>query len=90
MVLDFSTTEPLADYRQAIELANRIAGERFGEVMMLFWYDRDRDFAPQHTSECHFDRAVSGYVDYGIHHGANLVVVIEAGRFVFYYTQLEP
>ena len=45
---------------------------------------------PQHTSECHFDSAVPGYVDYGIHHGANLVVVIEAGRFVFYYTQLEP
>lgn len=58
---------------------------------MLSWYDRDRDFeSPQHASECHLDSAVPGYVDYAVQHGANLVVVIEAGRFVFYYTQLEP
>lgn len=90
-VLDFSTTKLLSDYREAIELASRIAREHFGEVMMLSWYDRDRDFeSPQHASECHLDSAIPGYVDYGISHGANLVVVIEEGRFVFYFTQIEP
>lgn len=90
-LLDIATPKPLADYREAIELANRITRERFGEVMMLSWYDRDRDFeSPQHASECHLDSAIPGYVDYGVHHGATLVAVIEAGRFVFYYTDLEP
>lgn len=90
-VLDVSPTEPLADYREAIELANRVTRERYGEAMMISWYDRDRDFeSPQHASECHLDSAVPGYVDYGVHHGATLVVVIEAGRFVFYYIRLEP
>jgi len=91
MVLDFSTTKPLSNYREAIEVASRIANQRFGEVMMLSWYDRDRDFeSPQHASECHLDSAIPGYVDYGINHGANLKVVIEEGRFVFYFTQIEP
>ena len=90
-VLDFSTTKPLSDYRDAIELATRIATEHFGEMMMLSWYDRDRDFeSPQHSSECHLDSAIPGYVDYGISHGATLKVVIEEGRFVFYFTQIEP
>lgn len=90
-VLECTPVEPLVDYRQAIELANSLARERFGEVMMLSWYDRDRDFeSPQHASECHLDSAIPGYVDYGLHHGASVVVVIEAGRFVFYYTLLEP
>ena len=91
MVLDFSTTKPLSDYRDAIELASRMATEHFGEVMMLSWYDRDRDFeSPQHSSECHLDSAIPGYVDYGISHGATLKIVIEEGRFVFYFTQIEP
>lgn len=90
MVLDFSTTKPLPDYRDAIDLANRVAHDLLGDVMMLSWYDRDRDFeSPQHASECHLDSATPGYVDYGISHGANLKLVIEAGRFVFYFTQLE-
>ena len=90
-LLEITGSKPLADYREAIELANRISRERFGEVMMLSWYDRDRDFeSPQHASECHLDSAIPGYVDYGIHHGATLVVVIEAGRFIFYYMGLEP
>lgn len=90
-VLDCTPPAPLADYREAIELANRLCRERFGEVMMLSWYDRDRDFeSPQHASECHLDSAIPGYVDYGLHHGASVVVVFEGGRFVFYYTVLEP
>ena len=79
----------LGDYQQAMKLADQLAEEKFGEFMLLSWYDRDRDFeSPQHSSECHADSAVPGYVDYGINHGAQLKVDIEQGRFVFYYLSL--
>jgi hypothetical protein len=75
------------DYRAAMAMADEEARKRFGEDWMrLSWYDRDRDFeSPQHSSECHADSAVPGYVDYGINHGAKLKVDIGAGRFVFFY-----
>jgi hypothetical protein len=80
----------LADYREAMTVANGEADARLGEHMLLSWYDRDRDFeSPQHASECHLDSAVPGYVDYGIHHGATLMVDIEDGRFVFFYLPVE-
>ena len=79
----------LDDYRQAMEMADQLALETIGEFMLLSWYDRDRDFeSPQHSSECHADSAVPGYVDYGINHGAKLKIDIEDGRFVFYYLPL--
>jgi len=76
-----------ADYREAMRLADAEARARFGEDwMLLSWYDRDRDFeSPQNASECHADSAIPGYVDYGLNHGAHLVVDIEDGRFVFFY-----
>jgi hypothetical protein len=81
---------PLADYLAAMALANRQAEQRLGEYMLLSWYDRDRDFeSPQHASECHQDSATPGYVDYGIHHGARLMVDLHQGRFVFFYLPLE-
>lgn len=81
---------PLQDYRVAMELANEKANEHPGEYMLLSWYDRDRDFeSPQHSSECHLDSAVPGYVDYGLSHDASLVVDIENGRFVFFYLNVE-
>lgn len=74
------------DYRAAMALANQQAGQRLGDYMLLSWYDRDRDFeSPQHSSECHLDSAIPGYVDYGVSHGATLKVDIEQGRFVFFY-----
>ena len=77
---------PLSDYLEAMRLANEEARRRLGEYMLLSWYDRDRHFeSPQHASECHLDTATPGYVDYGIHHGATLMVDIERGRFVFFY-----
>ena len=83
-----------ADYRDAMRLADSVARARFGEDwMLLSWYDRDRDFeSPQHAGECHADSAVPGYVDYGINHGARLMVNIQDGRFVFFYmpVSLEP
>ena len=79
----------LDDYQQAMVMADQLAEETLGEFMLLSWYDRDRDFeSPQHSSECHADSAVPGYVDYGINHGAKLKVDIDQGRFVFYYLPL--
>ncbi len=91
---DFSKVEivqlqpevPLPDYREAMRWANREAQQRLGDNMLLSWYDRDRDFeSPAHAGECHQASAVPGYVDYGLYHGATLMVDIEAGRFVFFY-----
>ncbi len=89
-VVALNPAAPLADYRAALQLAEHEAAARLGEVMLLSWYDRDRDFeSPQHASECHQDSAVPGYVDYGIHHGATLMLDIEQGRFVFFYLPVE-
>ena len=80
----------LSDYLQAMQLANEEADKRLGDYMLLSWYDRDRDFeSPQHSSECHADSAIPGYVDYGLYHGAKLKIDIEKGRFVFFYLPLD-
>lgn len=85
-VVSLAPGRPVADYREAMALANREAEARLGEHMLLSWYDRDRNFeAPAHASECHADAAVPGYVDYAVHHGATLKVDVEHGRFVFFY-----
>lgn len=81
---------PLQDYFAAMRLANAEASVRLGEHMLLSWYDRDRDFeSPPHSSECHAAGAVPGYVDYGLYHGATLMVDIEDGRFVFFYLPVD-
>ena len=73
-----------------MQLANAEAEKRLGDYMLLSWYDRDRDFeSPQHSSECHADSAIPGYVDYGHYHGARLKIDIEKGRFVFFYLPLD-
>jgi len=80
----------LSDYLQAMQLANEEADKRLGDYMLLSWYDRDRDFeSPQHSSECHADSAIPGYVDYGLYHGAKLKIDIEKGRFVFFYLPVD-
>jgi len=89
-VVELSPQPPLKDYQQAMSIANQEAEQRLGEYMLLSWYDRDRDFeSPQHSSECHADSAIPGYVDYGLNHGATLKVDIEQGRFVFFYMPLD-
>lgn len=81
---------PLSDYREAMGVANAEAAARLGDYMLLSWYDRDRDFeSPQHSSECHANSAIPGYVDYGLYHGAKLKVDIEEGRFVFFYLPID-
>ncbi len=89
-VIEQDPRPPLADYLAATAVADELASQRLGEYMLLSWYDRDRDFeSPQHSSECHQDGAVPGYVDYGIHHGAKLKVDFHGGRFVFFYLPLD-
>jgi len=89
-VVRLAPPAPLKDYLEATRVANAEAASRLGEYMLLSWYDRDRDFeSPQHASECHEKSAVPGYVDYGLYHGAKLMVDIEAGRFVFFYLPVE-
>lgn len=81
---------PCRDYLDAMRQANDEASRRLGEHMLLSWYDRDLDFeSPQHSSECHQASAVPGYVDYGLSHGATLMVDIEDGRFVFFYLPVD-
>ena len=71
---------------EAMKLAEIEAHKQLGEAMLISWYDRDRDFeSPQHSSECHLDSSIPGYVDYGISHSAKLMIDIEDGRFVFFY-----
>jgi hypothetical protein len=89
-IVELQPDNPMANYQDAMQLANAEAEKHLGEVMLLSWYDRDRDFeSPQHASECHQDSATPGYVDYGIHHGATLKVDIEQGRFVFFYMPVD-
>ena len=89
-VIEFTPDKPLADYLKAMKVAEDQAWHVIEEFMLISWYDRDCDFeSPQHASECHLDSAIPGYVDYGISHGAKLMVDIEQGRFVFFYMPLD-
>lgn len=89
-VVQMYPESPCKDYLDAMRQANVEASSRLGEHMLLSWYDRDRNFeSPQHSSECHADSAVPGYVDYGLNHGATLMLDFEVGRFVFFYLPLD-
>jgi len=89
-IVELNPAPILDDYIQAMKIADAKASELLEEYMLLSWYDRDRDFeSPQHSSECHLDSAVPGYVDYGLFHGARLKIDIENGRFVFFYLPID-
>jgi hypothetical protein len=89
-IIEITPERQVSNYMEARKIADEKAKEQLGEFMLLSWYDRDRDFeAPQHTTECHEDSAIPGYVDYGLNHGATVKVDIEQGRFVFFYTPVE-
>jgi hypothetical protein len=89
-IVELSPHPVLADYLQAMSLANKEAEKLVGDNMLLAWYDRDRDFeSPQHASECHVNSAIPGYIDYALYHGATLKIDIEQGRFVFFYLPVD-
>ena len=79
----------VTDYQQALTLAEIEAGKRFAEYMLVSWYDRGRNFeSPPHSTEsCGNEK--DGYIHYGLSHEAKLMVEIEDGRFVFFYTPVE-
>jgi hypothetical protein len=77
-------------YQEAVSLAKEQAELRFGEYMLVSWYDRDRDLeSPPHATEKPGDGPKDGYIYYGLNHGARLKVDIEDGRFVFFFTPVE-
>jgi len=89
-IVELSPVPALADYLQAMQLAGQEAEKLVGDNMLLAWYDRDRDFeSPQHSSECHSNSAIPGYIDYALYHGATLKIDIEQGRFVFFYLPVD-
>jgi hypothetical protein len=78
------------DHGQAMELANAEAEKRYGEYMLISWYDRDRDLeSPPHATEGPVDGPKDGYIHYALSHEAALKVDVGEGRFVFFYTPVE-
>lgn len=89
-IVNYAAEPAPGDYLEAMQLANIEAEKQLGDNMLISWYDRDRDFeSPQHSSECHENSAIPGYVDYAIYHGATLKVDFEQGRFVFFYLPVD-
>ncbi len=84
--VELNPDPPVEAFARAKDLADAESDARFGDHMLLSWYDHDRDLeSPQHTSECHRDSAVPGYVDYAVYRGASLKIDVDGGRFVFFY-----
>ncbi len=80
----------MRDFQQAVELARSEAEELCEEYMLVSWYDRNRDFeSPPNTTECSAECPKDGYINYGLNHGARLMVDIENGRFVFFFAPVE-
>jgi len=80
----------IAGYQEAVTLAKIEADKRFEEYMLISWYDRDRDFeSPPNTTECPDGCPKNGYIHYGLNHNAKLMVDLEAGRFVFFFSPVE-
>jgi hypothetical protein len=89
-IVNLHPENEVSDYQQAVALAKSEAEKRFDEYMLVSWYDRDRDFeSPPHTTESCGSSGKDGYIHYGLSHGAKLMVDIEDGRFVFFYTPVE-
>jgi hypothetical protein len=87
----YLTSEAITlDFDQAKRAADAVAGVLLGENVCMSWYDRILDQeAPAHVSECHDDScAVPGYVEYAENRGAELMVDVAGGDFVFCYRPL--
>ena len=88
-LVELTPATPVSDYQEAMELAKEEARKHMDEFMLMSWFDRDRNFeSPPNTTESAGDE-LTGYVYYGINHGAKLKVDIEQGRFVFFFTPVE-
>lgn len=85
-IITIETSTPIANYAQALVIANAEAEKHFDDAMLLSSYDRDRDFEiPQHAGECHLNSAIPGYIDYALYHGARLKIVLNDEQYSFFY-----
>ncbi len=77
------------DFNACLKLAEANARHLLGEVMLLSFYDRDRNLeSPNGVSECHQGCSVPGWVDYAANRGGTLIVDFGHGRFVFCFMPL--
>jgi len=87
--VELSSEDGIKDFQQAQTLANQIADSELEDYMLLSFYDRDKDYeSPRNASDCHENSPIPGYVDYALYRDASLRVVIEEGRFVFFYLEI--
>jgi len=76
-------------FDQCLRLAEACAQHLLGEHMLLSFYDRDRNLeSPHGVSECHFQCATPGWVDYAQNRGGTLMVDFDHGRHVFCFMPL--
>jgi hypothetical protein len=74
------------DYAGAKRVADGVAATLLREPTCLSWYDRERDYeSPAGATECHDGCPIPGYIDYAANRGAELLVEVDGGRFVFCY-----
>ena len=79
-----------SDFDSAKGAADNLARELLGECACMSWYDRIAGHeAPAHASECHDDTCeLPGYVEYAQSRGAELMIDVGDGNFVFCYRSL--
>jgi hypothetical protein len=74
------------DYAGAKRVADGVAAALLEEATCLSWYDQERDYeSPAGATECHDGCPIPGYIDYAANRGAELLVEVDGGRFVFCY-----
>lgn len=87
--LHLDASELDLDFNACLKLAEANASHLLGEAMLLSFYDRDRNLeSPHGVSECHFQCAIPGWVDYARNRGGSLIVNFGQGRFVFCFRPL--
>jgi len=82
-------TDLSVEFTLAKRLADSVANTYLGESVCLSWYDRAAEQeSPSHASDCHGSCEAPGYLEYAIHRGAELKVVVQSGAFVFCFRPL--
>ncbi len=82
-------TDDELDFKLAKRLADAVADACLGECICLSWFDRAAgQESPSHAGDCHGSCEVPGYMEYAIHRGAELKIVVRSGDFVFCYRPL--
>lgn len=83
-IIEYIPDSLVSDYQIAMKLADKEALKQLHETIFLSWYDHDRDFeSPQYLSKCHKDNAIPSFMDYGISHGANSLLIFKMSGLFF-------